>query len=235
MRNLRSMNSVSASVHSPGHAVDAERLHLAADVEDAVVHRVAQARADVAADDLAAALHHEAVHRAGAAEGEDRAALLVDAAAGADAALDHEVAAADGRAGQRAGVAVDHDHARHHVLAGRPAHAAGDVHLWPVDHAAAEVAQAALERDLAAGEDAHADRVLRAGVLHRHVGDALLVQQPAQLEVDLARGQVARVEHRPLAVHLGHLGDLGVRLRQPAGVVGDLALAYRVHTSTSPS
>src|SRR5665809_11849 len=39
-------------------AVDAERLDLAAHVERAVVHRVAEAGADVAADDLAPALHH---------------------------------------------------------------------------------------------------------------------------------------------------------------------------------
>src|SRR5204863_1144034 len=69
-------------------AVNPERLHLAADVHDPVVHRVAQAGADVAADDLTAALHHEPVHRARAPEREDGAALLVDAAARADAALD---------------------------------------------------------------------------------------------------------------------------------------------------
>src|SRR6185437_4090528 len=181
------------------------------------------------------ALHHEAVHRAGAAERDDRAALLVDAAAGADAALDHEVAAAERRAGQRAGVALDDDDARHHVLAGRPADAAGDVHLRPVDQAAAEVAEAALVRDLAAGQDADADRVLRAGVLHGHIGHALFVEQPAQFEVDLARRQVARVEDGLRAVDLGDLGDIRIRLRQPAGVIRDLPLAYRCHTSTSPS
>src|SRR3954452_5230393 len=77
-------------------AVDAERAHLAADVQRAVVHRVAQAVTDVAADDLAAALHHEGGHRAGVAERQDRAALLVDAGARADVALDDQVAAADG-------------------------------------------------------------------------------------------------------------------------------------------
>ncbi len=128
-----------------GHAVDAERLDLAADVDRPVVHRVAEPGADVAADDLAAALHHEAGHRAGVAADDDRAALLVDARAGADAALHDEVAAADRRARQRAGVAVDHDDAGHHVLARRPADAARDVDLGPVDEAAAEVAEAALE------------------------------------------------------------------------------------------
>ena len=163
--------------------------------------------ADVAADDLAAALHHEAGHRAGAAEHDDRAALLVDAGAGADAALDDEVAAAERGAGERAGVAVDHDDAGHHVLARRPADAALDVDLGPVDEAAAEVAEAAVEGDLAAGEDADAERVLGARVAHGHVGDALLVDQPAQLEVDLARRQVVRVELGRGAVDLGDLRD----------------------------
>src|SRR4029079_10070729 len=118
---------------------------------------------------------------------------------------------------------------------GRPAHPAGDVHLGAVDQAAAEVAEAALVGDLAAGQDADADRVLRAGVLDRHIGHALLVEQPAQLEIDLARGQVARVEDGRRAVELRDLWALGIRLRKPAGVIGDLPLAYRCHTSTSPS
>src|ERR687885_25727 len=177
-----------------GHAVDAERLDLAADVDRAVVHRVAEARADVAEDDLAAALHHEAGHRAGALADDDRAALLVDARAGADPAADDEVAAAHRRAGQRARVAVDVDDAGHHVLAGRPAHPALDPDLRAVDQPAAEVAQTAVERDPAAAEDTHAERVLGARVEHGDVGDALLVEQPAQLEVDLARREVARVE-----------------------------------------
>ena len=69
-----------------------------------------------------------------------------------------------------------------------------DLDLGAVDEPAAEVAEAALEGDPAAGEDAGAERVLRAGVEDRDVLDALLVEQPAQLEVDLAGGQVARVE-----------------------------------------
>src|SRR5207248_4150581 len=163
------------------HAVDAERLDLSADVDDPVVHGVAQPGADVAADHLPAALHHEPVHRAGAPERDDGAALLVDAAAGADPALHHDIAAAQRSTGQGAGVAVDDDDARHHVLAGRPADAAGDVHLGPVDQAAAEIAEAALERDPAAGEDADADRVLGARVADGDVRDAQLVEQPAQL------------------------------------------------------
>src|SRR5581483_4405738 len=113
----------------PGHAVDAERTHLAGDVDRAVVHRISEAGADVAADDLAPALHHEARHRAGIAEDQDRPALLIDPGPRADLTLDHHVPAADRSAGQRAGVAVDHHDSRHHVLACRPADASGDVDL----------------------------------------------------------------------------------------------------------
>src|SRR5438105_2994291 len=85
-----------------GHAVDPERLPLPADVDRAVVHRVAEARADVAAEDLPAPLHHEARHRAGVAEHDHGAAFLVDPGARADPALDHDVAAADRGRRQRA-------------------------------------------------------------------------------------------------------------------------------------
>ena len=143
----------------------------------------------------------------------------------ADAALDDEVAAAERGARERAGVAVDHDDAGHHVLAGRPADPALDVHLGAVDDPAAEVAEAAVEGDLAAGEDADAERVLGARVAHRHVGDALLVDQPAQLEVDLPRREVVRVELGRGAVDLGDLRDRCVRLGEAARVVADRVLA----------
>src|SRR5207248_4428769 len=117
-----------------------------------------------------------------------------------------------------------------------PADPALDVHLRPVDQAAAEVPQAAVERDLAAGEDGHAERVLRARVAHRHLLDALLVEQPAQLQVDLACGHRMRVELGRFAVDLGDPEHGGVGLDQSPRVVGDAAFAhYRVHTSTSPS
>ena len=169
------------------------------------------------------------------AQDDDRAALLVDPGAGADATLDHEVAAAEGGAGERAGVAVDHDDPGHHVLARRPADAAVDVDLGAVDQPAAEVAEAAVERDPAAREDADAERVPRARVAHGDVGDALLVDQPAQLEVDLARRQVVRVELGRGPVDLGDLGDGRVELDEAARVVADRVLAYRCHTITSPS
>src|SRR5215472_14200844 len=59
-------------------AVDPERGDLAADVDRAVVHGVAEAAADVAADDLPAALEHEPRHRASVAADDDGPALLVD-------------------------------------------------------------------------------------------------------------------------------------------------------------
>src|SRR5215472_17669847 len=60
-------------------AVDPERSDLPADVDRAVVHRVAKAAAHVAADNLPAALEHEPRHRARVTAHDDRAALLVDA------------------------------------------------------------------------------------------------------------------------------------------------------------
>src|SRR3954467_12160833 len=118
------------------HAVDAERPDLPANVDRPVVHRVAETVADVAAEDHATALHHEARHRPGVAADDDRAALLIDPRARADAALDEEVAAPECSARERARVRVDDDDARHHVLARRPADAARDVDLRPVDQAA---------------------------------------------------------------------------------------------------
>ena len=84
---------------------------------------------------------------------DDRAALLVDPGPRADVALDDQVAAAQRGPGERAGVVLDHDHPGHHVLGDRPADAPGDLDLGAVDQPAAEVAEAALEADPAAGED----------------------------------------------------------------------------------
>src|SRR5919106_3975087 len=175
-------------------AVDPERADLPGDVDLPVVHRVAEAVTDVAADDLAAALHHETRHRAGVPEDDDRAALLVDPRARAHLALDDEVAAAHGRARERARVRLDHDDARHHVLARRPAHAPLDLDLRAIDQATAEVAEGAVEGDPAAGEDADAERVLRPGIEHSDLADPLLVQEAAELEVDVPGREVARVE-----------------------------------------
>src|SRR5581483_8682287 len=116
---------------------------------------------------------------------------------------------------------------------------AGDVDravVHRVDEAAAEVAEAALERDAAAREDADAERVLRARVQDRDVGEALLVEEAPQLQVDLPRRQVVGVERRAPVLDLRDARCVGVRLGEPARVVRDAALTgYRSHTSTSPS
>src|SRR5439155_27188483 len=142
---------------------------LAGDVDRAVVHRVAEPGADVAAENLPAALHHESRHRAGTPEHDDRAAFLVDPGARADHAPDEQVAAAHRSSCQRTRIRVDDDDAGHHVLARRPADAALDVDLRAVDQTAAEVAEAPVEGDLAAREDADHERMLRAGVQHGDV------------------------------------------------------------------
>src|SRR6185295_1339660 len=113
-----------------------------------------------------------------------------------------------------------------------------DTHLRAVDQPDAEVAERALERDRAALEDPDADRVLGARVLDRHVGDPLLVDQVAQLEIDLAGRELGGVEHRGRAVDLGDVGNFGVGFGQAASVVGRPAPAgrpYLLHTSTCPS
>src|SRR5215510_6665034 len=100
--------------------IDAEAGDLAADIDRAVIHRIAEILAGVAQDDHAAALHHEAAERAGPAADQDGAALLVDADARADIALAHQVAAADGGAEGRARILLDHDAAAQHVFPARP-------------------------------------------------------------------------------------------------------------------
>src|SRR5580693_10691768 len=224
-------------------AVHAQRRDLAADIDGPVVHRVAQAVAHVTADDLAAALQHEPGHRAGLAANDDRAALLVDPGARPDVPADHQVAAAQRRAGERAGVLVHQHDAGHHVLRGRPADPPGDVDLRAVDQPAAEVAEAARDPDPAAQKQAYRDRVAGLRVEHGHLGDALGVQQPAQLEVDLPDGQVGRVQLRGVPADHRGLGGGGVRVGQPANVVapgthlgaGRLGVHHLLHTITSPS
>src|SRR4029079_17870101 len=194
-----------------------------------------EAGGNVAAEDLAAALHHEAGHRTRIAHDDDRPALLVDPGARAHLPLDDEVAAAKRGPRQRARVPLDHDHSGHQSLAVLPDSAAVDLDLGPVDEAAPEVAERAVEGDLAPGEDADADRVLRARDLDGDGSDPLFVEEAAKLEVDLARGEVVRVKGRLAVLHLRGARSLGVGLGEPACVVRDALLAYRCHTNTSPS
>ncbi len=99
------------------------------------------------------------------------------------------------------------------------------MNLRAVDETAAEVAETAVERYPAAGEDADAERVLRAGVEDGDVLHALLVEQPAQLEIDLARRQALRVEDGSVAVDLRDARHRVAGLDEPPRVVGDHALA----------
>src|SRR5688572_4744794 len=173
--------------------VDAEAGDLAADIDRAVIHGIAEVLAGVTQDDHAAALHHEAAEGAGAPADQDGAALLVDADAGADIALAHQVAAADRGAEGGAGVLLDDHAAAQHVLRARPADAAGDVDVRPVDQAAAEIAQAALDVQVEPLQQADRDAVLGAGVVHDD-GAVALAHQLAQLEIDLLRRQRTGVE-----------------------------------------
>ncbi len=120
-------------------------------------------------------------------------------------------------------------------LAGRPSDSPGDDHLRPIDHAEAEVPEAALKPDATPRQDADADGVLGAGVADRHLGHALLVEEPAQFQVDLAGGQLGGVEAGRLTGDLRDLGNGRERLGQPSGVVGDASRAgrfYSDHTRT---
>ena len=189
--------------------VDAEARRLAADIDRAVVHRIAEILAGVAADHHAAALHHEAGEGAGVAADDDRAALLVDAGARADIAVADEVAAADRRAELRAGVLLDQDGAGQHVLGAGPADAALDPHVRPVDQAAAEIAERAFDEEVQPVEDADRERVLGAGIVD-HDRAVALRHQLADAQVDLALEACSRVE-------LGALVEVdveGVRQRE---------------------
>jgi hypothetical protein len=77
--------------------------------------------------------------------------------------------------------------------------------------------------------------MLRAGVLDGDVLDPFLVEQPAELEVDLARREVVRVEGRPPVLDLRDARCLRMRLGEAPRVIGDPPFAYRCQTITSPS
>ena len=107
--------------------------------------------------------------------------------------------------------------------------------LRPVDEPAGEVAERADEADAAAAQDADAERVAALRVLDDDLVDALLVEEPAKLEVDRAGRQLARVEGRDAVLDDRDARRLGDGLGEPARVVRDLPLAYRCHTRTSRS
>src|SRR5262249_55972977 len=75
------------------HAVGAQTLDAALDVEPGLVKGVAEAGAGIAAHNEAAGLRHERAHMADRATDDDVDSLHGDAATGARVALDHEQAA----------------------------------------------------------------------------------------------------------------------------------------------
>src|SRR5262249_52361015 len=137
--------------------IDAEAVDLPADIDGAVIHGIAEVLAGVAEDDHAAALHHEAAEGAGASADDDRAALLIDADPRADIALADEIAAADRGPERGAGVLLDAHGARQHVLGAGPADAALDLDVRPVDQAATEIPEAAVDDEMEPVEDADGD------------------------------------------------------------------------------
>ena len=179
--------------HLAPHRVDAEALRLAGDVDDAVIHGVAEILAGIAADHHAPALHHEAGEGAGAAADDDVAALHVDAGARADIALAHEVAAADRRAELGAGILLDENGAAHHVLAAGPADAAGDADIRTVDQAEAKIAERAVDDEIEPVQDADGKRMLGPGVL-QHDGAVALLHQLANAQIDGLGIHVGRVD-----------------------------------------
>src|SRR5208283_1041318 len=168
--------------HLGRYGIDAEPINLAADINRAVVHGVAQVLAGVAEDDHASTLHHEAAERARPAAHDDRASLHVDTDARADIALADEVAAAQGGAEGRARVLLDQHRPGEHVLGARPADAALDVDIRSVDQSTAEIAEASLDGQVQAVEDADRERMLGARILHDHRTKAL-AHQLAQLQI----------------------------------------------------
>src|SRR5262249_44468126 len=139
--------------------------------------------AGVAQDDHPAALHHEAGEGPGPAADEDGAALHVDAGAAAHVPPADQVPAAQGRPEGRAGVLLNDHRAGQHVLGAGPADPPLDVDVGAVDQAAAEVAEAALEDEAQAVEDADAERVLGHRVVS-YDGSVALAHQPADPGVD---------------------------------------------------
>ena len=183
--------------HLAGYRIDAQPIDLAADVDRAVVHRIAQVLAGIAQDHHAPALHHEAAERAGAAADDDRAALHVDADARADIALADEIAAAHRGAESRARVLLDHHRPGEHVLGARPADTALDVDVGPVDQAAAEIAEAPFDGEVEAVEDADGQGVLGARILHDDGAEPWLISSRS-FKLTSRRTHRRRVELRAL-------------------------------------
>src|SRR5690625_5230142 len=91
--------------------------------------------------------------------------------------------------------------------------------LRTVDQATAEVSEAAVDLDLASGQQAHREGVLGPRVAHRDLGDAFTVDEPAQLQVDLAGTQLGRVQFGGVTGDDGGLRVRDVRLGEPSDIL----------------
>src|SRR5262245_6931494 len=179
------------------HGIDAEALWFAGDEDRAVIHGIAEILPGIAADHHPPALHHEAGEGAGVAADDDRSAFLVDARTRADIAAADEIAAADGGAELRAGVLLNQDRPAHHVFGARPADPARDPHIRPVDQAAAEIAERAVDDEIEPVQDADRDRMLGAGIADDDRAVAVR-HQFANAQIDLLRRHVGGVDLCPL-------------------------------------
>src|ERR1700675_1891284 len=89
---------------SSEHQLLLGRLAVVADIDDPVIHGIAEILAGVAEDHHASTLHHEAAKCAGPPAGNDGAALHVDADAAAGVPHADEVSSAQAGAERRAGI-----------------------------------------------------------------------------------------------------------------------------------
>src|SRR5262245_48212391 len=175
------------------HGIDPEALRLAGDIDRAVIHGIAEVLAGIAADHHAPALHHEAGEGAGIAADDDRSAFLIDARARADIAAANEIPAADGGTELRARVLLYQDRPAHHIFGAGPADPARDPHIRPVEQAAAEIAERAVDSEIEPIQDADRDRMLGAGIADDDCAVAV-PHQFANAQVDGFGLEIARVD-----------------------------------------
>src|SRR5262249_53102788 len=121
--------------------VDPKGLDLPSDINDPVVHGIAEILSGIAEDDHASSLHHEARECTGAAADDDGAPFLIDPGAAADVAHAHHVAAAQGCGKARSCAFLDDPWPRQHVLGTAPANSTFDVDVRTIDQSAAEISE----------------------------------------------------------------------------------------------
>src|SRR6202012_646109 len=154
--------------------IDAERPCLAAEINRAVVHGVAEILAGVAKDHHPTALHHETGERSGVAADDDGAAFLIDSSARADRPLADQVAAAQRGAELRSGIFFDDNCASHHVLAAGPADAPLDGYVRTIEQAAGKIAARPLNMQVETMQDADRNRMLRSRIAQNDSAETAL-------------------------------------------------------------